>query len=165
MLLRKIQVACGVGSASTELAAFDRALLQCGLENLNLIPLSSVIPPVPVLEVKRIEVDESSWGARCFCVLSRASTADRGATVSAGLGWLQDPFSLRGLFVEHHASSAAAVEALCTQSLIDMANDRNCKFDSPKFSTATITCVDQPVCAIAVAVYSICDWNFCPTEL
>lgn len=41
----KIDVVWGHGEGKTSLSAFDRTLLEAGIHNLNLIPLSSVIPP------------------------------------------------------------------------------------------------------------------------
>ena len=40
-----IQISTGVGGASTPLAAFDAALCEIGVGNLNVLQLSSVIPP------------------------------------------------------------------------------------------------------------------------
>jgi len=41
----RIVVSRGTGEGPTPLAAFDKALLAAGVENYNLIRLSSVIPP------------------------------------------------------------------------------------------------------------------------
>ena len=41
---RKVVIASGVGEGSTPLNAFDRALLNAGIGNLNLIRVTSVVP-------------------------------------------------------------------------------------------------------------------------
>ena len=41
----KLYIAKAIGRGSTELAAFDAALVGAGVANFNLIRLSSVIPP------------------------------------------------------------------------------------------------------------------------
>ena len=41
----KIRLSSGRGEGPTPLAAFDAALLDAGVSNYNLLPLSSVIPP------------------------------------------------------------------------------------------------------------------------
>ena len=40
----QIRVAAATATGATPLAAFDRALQQVGVHDLNLIPLSSVVP-------------------------------------------------------------------------------------------------------------------------
>ena len=50
----KLYLAKAIGRGSTELAAFDAALVGAGVANFNLIRLSSVIPPDgEVVEVER----------------------------------------------------------------------------------------------------------------
>jgi arginine decarboxylase len=45
-----IIITTGTAQGPTALAAFDAALLGAGVANYNLIPLSSVIPPMTVLK-------------------------------------------------------------------------------------------------------------------
>ena len=54
----RLYVAATVGQASTELAAFDAALIAAGVANFNLIRLSSVIPPA--CEVVRVDRSRSA---------------------------------------------------------------------------------------------------------
>ncbi len=41
----KVTLVCGAGSADTDLNAFDKALIAAGVGNLNLLRVSSVLPP------------------------------------------------------------------------------------------------------------------------
>ena len=50
----RIKITSAVGSGPTTLAAFDAALQKAGIENYNLIPLSSVIPTGAALERTRV---------------------------------------------------------------------------------------------------------------
>ncbi len=45
----RIDIVWGGSEGKTLLSAFDRALLNAGIHNFNLIPLSSVIPPQSVI--------------------------------------------------------------------------------------------------------------------
>ncbi len=45
----RIDIVWGESEGKTLLSAFDRALLNAGIHNFNLIPLNSVIPPQSVI--------------------------------------------------------------------------------------------------------------------
>ena len=88
----RIRIASAVGSGPTSLAAFDAALRVVGLENYNLIPLSSVIPAGAVLERARLSAPPGEYGDRLYVVLARHETTEIGEEAWAGLGWTQDEF-------------------------------------------------------------------------
>lgn len=108
----QLGVRSAVGYGPTELAAFDAALREAGIANFNLIVLSSVIPPgseVRVLDDPGAAVPDGEWGDRLYVVMAEAATDVPGREIAAGLGWVQDPESGRGLFVEHERGNAARV--------------------------------------------------------
>ena len=76
----KITVTWGTGVGSTKLSAFDKALWNAGIANLNLIPLSSVIPPNSVIKIKKLSSTNSeiNFGKRVYVVLSCKSTGKIG---------------------------------------------------------------------------------------
>ena len=85
----RVQVASGLGSGPTKLAAFDAALMSAGVANFNLLVLSSVIPGGTEVAVRErpIEVD-GAWGDRLYVVMAQECVTSRNAEAWAGLGWV-----------------------------------------------------------------------------
>ena len=107
----RIEIASGVGSGPTELAAFDAALIAAGVANFNLLVLSSVIPPASeIVESEERLNPDGEWGDRLYVVMAQEQVTTRNTEAWAGLGWARDEGSGRGLFVEHHGGSRAEVE-------------------------------------------------------
>jgi arginine decarboxylase len=105
-------IAFGSGSASTELNAFDEALLDAGIGNLNLVRVSSVLPiGAEVLELSRHAIELPS-GCLVPAVYARVVTQDVGTTVSSaiGIGIPADPRQHGMIFEATVASDAAAAE-------------------------------------------------------
>src|SRR5689334_6854391 len=107
----KITVAAGAGEGPTAVAAFDAALRAAGVENYNLIPLSSIIPPGSRVERAAFVTPADEYGHRLYVVMARCDEHVAGAEAWAGVGWAQEPESGRGLFVELCATSKNDVEA------------------------------------------------------
>ena len=153
-----IRITSGTGTGPTELAAFDAALLDAGVANYNLIPLSSVIPTGSEIQEGKYSTPESEYGYKLFVVLSQQETSIPGHEAWAGVGWTQDD-SGKGLFVEHHGSSEGQVKEAVSTSLLSMKASRNdyagCAIHE---KLAGIKCVDQPVSAVAIAVYESQGW-------
>ncbi len=153
-----ITIRTGTGAARTPLAAFDAALLDAGVANFNLITLSSVIPPKSRVR----EVDAplgGNHGDRLYCVLSSTSTDQPRQTVWAGLGWAVDETTTGGLFVEHHGATREELADRITASLEDMSRSRGGGYDDIRMALTSATCVDVPVCALAIATYAVAPWG------
>ena len=73
-------------------------------------------------------------------------------------GWARDRATGAGVFVEHHSGSEEALRTQITLSLEDLCASRG--WDDVESSTvvATAACVDDPVCALAVAAYEVQGW-------
>lgn len=101
--IRPIRIAGGNGEGITPLAAFHESLRRSGVENYNLLTLSSVIPPGSVLTptVGRVPTPESEFGQRLYVVAATQHSQTPGAGIAAGIGWTQFEGG-RGYFVEHH---------------------------------------------------------------
>jgi arginine decarboxylase len=152
-----ITIRTGTGSARTPLAAFDTALLDAGVANFNLITLSSVIPPKS--RVRQVDVPlGGNHGDRLYCVLSSVSTEQPGQTVWAGLGWAVDESTTGGLFVEHTGATREELAHRITVSLEDMSRNRGGGYDDIGMALTSATCVDVPVCALAIATYAVAPW-------
>lgn len=152
-----ITVHTAVGTGRTLLSAFDHALLQAGVGNYNLIPLSSVIPPGSSV-VRDGEPVRGGHGDRLYCVEAVAYADHPGEVASAGLGWAIHP-TIGGLFVEHRGGTPESVEEQIRLSLADLAEHRGVDFGEVSTAIATAHCADRPVCALAIAAYATVDWS------
>lgn len=155
----RIKITSAVGSGPTTLAAFDAALQKAGIENYNLIPLSSVIPTGAALERTRVSTPPGEYGHRLYVVMARHVTSEVGEEAWAGLGWTQEPESGRGLFVELHGTSKRCVETAIESTLDSMKAARNYDYGKNDSEIAGITCEGEPVCALAIAVYASAGWD------
>lgn len=158
---RTIQVARGVGDGPTKIAAFDAALRHAGVANFNLIVLSSVIPPRTVVEhVAGHDVCfEGEWGDRLYVVMAETRVSEPGKEGWAGVGWVQEKGSSKGLFVECEAPTEDQLRADLEHSLKSMAAARPDSFGSPEYVMQGVKCRDRPVCALVVAVYESAPWS------
>lgn len=155
-----IQVSGGLGVGPTELAAFDQALVGANVANYNLIYLSSVLPPDSKVAIKdKPERPEGTWGDRLYVVMAQKRTSQRNQEAWAGIGWIQDPETKKGLLVEHEGHSKAEVTADITHSLEALARNRKMKFSEPKMHIVGTKCEDLPVCALVVAVFESTTWR------
>jgi len=148
----------GTGHASTELAAFDAALIDAGIANVNLIRLSSVIPAGATVLEKRPDLPMREWGWRLYVVLAEQRASRAGEEAWAGIGWIQDPADGRGLFVEHEGGSDLEVEDLIERSLACMRASRDDTFGPTQLVTRGVRCTGEPVAAVVAAVYASVPW-------
>jgi arginine decarboxylase len=158
---RIIDVSSGVGAAATELAAFDAALREAGVANFNLIHLSSVIPPDSAVVVAAGEpaVPEGKWGDRLYVVMAECRVHARDEEAWAGVGWVQDHSTGRGLFVEHFGNSQHRVDADIEASLTALAAGRpEVSFGSVRSVVRGTVCHGEPVCALVTAVFGSSRW-------
>lgn len=161
----RIEVTSGVGSGPTELAAFDAALIAAGVANFNLLVLSSVIPPgAEVVPSAEPVTPAGTWGDRLYVVMAQGRVTTRNAEAWAGLGWVQDETSGRGLFVEHHGSSRAEVEHDITDSLETLCRNREEQFGAHHVQITGTSCHEGATCALVVAMYGSAPWVALPGE-
>lgn len=155
----KIRLTSATGSGPTALAAFDDALRNAGIENYNLIPLSSVIPRGAIVERVRPESSPREYGHRLYVVMAREFATRPGEQAWAGLGWTQEASTGCGLFVELHASSRMQVENDIEATLSAMKQSRSLDYGKNEREIIGVTCVDRPVCALVIAVYTSEAWG------
>jgi arginine decarboxylase len=159
----KIYVAPGIGTGPTKLSAFDAALNDAGVANYNLLRLSSVVPPeTTVIPLdKRIPSEHmpGGWGDRLYVVMAEERVDTPNTEAWAGIGWVQDKKTRRGLFVEHEGQSEKTVRKDITQSLEALMATRNVDFGPINMKVVGRTCTHLPVCALVVAVYQASDWD------
>lgn len=154
-----ITVTTGTGEGPTPVAAFDAALLAAGVANYNLIYLSSVIPPNSNIRRSRFQASPDEYGHRLYVVVARHDAIIPGDAAWAGIGWTQEPSTGRGLFVELHGSTRAAVEGDIRASLEFMKAQRPLAYGEIQSEIVGVECRGQPVCALAIAVYRSAGWQ------
>jgi arginine decarboxylase len=161
-----LYLAKAIGRGSTELAAFDAALIGAGVANFNLIRLSSVIPPnARIVELDRCPfAAEGTWGDRLYAVYAENRTRVPGHQVWAGVGWCQDRETGRGLFVEHEGSDEREVRAQISASLKDLAAVRGVDLGPIRTSVIGAMCSGAPTCALVICGYQIAPWRATPSE-
>jgi len=157
----KINIAAGTGVGPTELAAFDHALVSAGVANFNLIYLSSVLPPGSdvALSDGPLTLDQEKWGDRLYVVMAQKRTSQRNQEVWAGIGWMQDPESGKGLLMEHEGHNESEIRADIDNSLKALAQNRGMKFGPAHMKIVGKKCVSLPVCALVVAVFESAEWQ------
>lgn len=163
----QIHLANGIGSGPTKLSAFDAALNDAGIANYNLIRLSSVVPPDSTIITHKdgpipSHVMPGKWGDRLYVVIAEQREEKPNAEAWAGIGWVIDKKTKKGLFVEHEGGSEKAVKSDIKQSLEALMATRNVNFGPIHMQVVGKVCKHLPVCALVVAVYQASDWHNTP---
>lgn len=155
-----IKMSEGIGMGPTQLSAFDQALVHAGVANYNLLYLSSVLPPgSKVVHAKKGETPDGQWGDRLYVVMAQQRTSIRNEEAWAGIGWMQDPKTKRGLLVEHEGHSETEVTGNIHASLLGLARNRGMEFGPVHMKVTGTKCIDLPVCALVVAVFESSPWR------
>ncbi len=154
----RILVTAGTGTGPTPLAAFDAALLSCGVANNNLIHLSSIIPPDSTVERATFVAPDDEYGHRLYVVMARREELELGNQAWAGLGWTQEPRNGRGLFVEAVGGSETAVRESIHATLASMMASRGRGYGPMECEVIGIECHGEPVSALAIAAYTSEGW-------
>jgi arginine decarboxylase len=150
----------GTGSGPTEMAAFDKALVDAGVANYNLLYLSSVLPPgSTIVEEKPKPYAYGEWGDRLYVVMAQMRVSKANEEAWAGIGWIQDKEDDRGLLVEHEGHTEALVRSDIENSLMALSRNRRHKFGPINMVVTGTTCSGLPVCALVVAVFEGKSWK------
>ena len=81
----KVSLTKGASEGPTKLNAFDNALLEAKIGNVNLIPVSSMLPP----NTQLVDMPELEPGEMTNCVLSSQYSPNPGDEISAVIGFCQ----------------------------------------------------------------------------
>lgn len=155
-----IRITRGSGTGPTSLAAFDAALRCAGVGDFNLIRLSSVIPPgALVRDTPAAEQVRGVHGDLLYCVYAEAHASTPGEDAWAGLGWARRAGGA-GLLVEHHASSRTVLEHLLSASVTSLMAGREPGYRYAGRALSTVTCADEPACALVMATFRVQGWDW-----
>ena len=109
----KLFFTCGVGRHSDPLMSFALALRDAGIEYLNLVIVSSIVPPDCHIIPKESGIVELNPGEIAFVVLSRNASDTAGELVSASIGCALPGSPGRfGYLAEHHTTGTSRDETL-----------------------------------------------------
>lgn len=156
-----IKLSSGIGSGPTKLSAFDSALNHAGVANYNLLRLSSVVPPNSDIQVsdKPLVDLPGEWGDKLYVVMAEQRESIPNREAWAGIGWVQDKKTKKGLFVEHEGSSENSVREDIRDSLHALMATRNVDFGEINMHVIGRMCHSDPICAMVVAVYQASGWD------
>lgn len=79
----KVSLTRGASEGPTKLNAFDNALLEAKIGNVNLIPVSSMLPP----NTQLVEMPELEPGEMTNCVLSHQYSENPGDEITAVISY------------------------------------------------------------------------------
>ncbi len=111
----KVAATAGHAEGTTPLNAFDNALLAAGIGNINLVKITSIIPPdVDIVDLPRIKP-----GALIPTAYAWMTGSVPGELISAAVGYaLPQDRTRAGVIMEYHAKgSLAEAERMIRQML------------------------------------------------
>jgi arginine decarboxylase len=111
----KVAATCGAAEGSTLLNAFDNALLAAGIGNINLVRVSSIVPPaVDVVPLPGIRP-----GAIVPTAYAAMTSEVPGEVIAAAVGWaLPENPAKAGVIMEFHdKASRDEAERMVVQML------------------------------------------------
>lgn len=108
----------GCAEGGTALNAFDNALLAAGIGNVNLIKVSSILPPdVPVVDLPKIRP-----GALVPTAYAAMTSEVPGETIAAAVGYaVPDDPAKNGVIMEFHGVATREEAARAIEAMLDEA--------------------------------------------
>lgn len=105
MIPKKLFFTKGVGRHKEQLASFELALRDAGIEKLNLVSVSSILPPSCRIIAKDKGLKELNAGEVTYCVIARDDTCENNRLVAASIGCAVPANSNNqyGYLSEHHS--------------------------------------------------------------
>jgi arginine decarboxylase len=146
-LPKAVSLVAGAGEAATELNAFDRALMDAGIANLNFIRVSSIMPPgARIVPLPRLHP-----GMLTPAVYAHIVSYTPGERIAAalGVGICREAY---GVIMEYsHSGSAENAEAIVRRMVVDAFAIRDLRLDEVAV-TAREHVVERIGCVVAVAL-------------
>ncbi len=137
-------------SPVSELNAFDLALKRAGIDQCNLVPVSSILPS-NCKERRRKAIPP---GTITYAVIARMD-GNEGSTIGAGIAWAWEKEKRFGMVVEAHGymDSKSLHEAL-EWKLTEMAKARGVEIQGISYRTEVLRVpMDHYGCVLAALVF------------
>ncbi len=148
----KFYTVCGSAvSRTSDLNAFDRALIKAGIGEQNLVSVSSVIPEGAV----RIPYRPLTMGAVTHCVLAQMR-GNEGETIAAGIAYAFRKDGKGGYVAEGHIhGSAESLRQILNLKMKEMSEIRDVEFGEIKFEAQELQIPkDHYGCCISSLVFA-----------
>jgi arginine decarboxylase len=116
--ISKMATAAGCAEGGSALNAFDNALLAAGIGNVNLVKISSIVPP----DVDIVTLPQIRPGTLVPTAYAAMTSETPGETIAAAVGYaLPEDQSRTGVIMEFHdrtdrATAEQAVHAMLTEA-------------------------------------------------
>jgi len=146
-----IRVVWGSATGPTALASYDAALAAAGVENYNLLTLSSVIPAGPDIEIAGTAPNFGPPGEGLEVVQSSA-TAAAGETAAAGIGWARTADG-PGIFYEVDGTDVDAVREEIREGLAAGRELRDWEFVEEEVYAESVAPAETYASAVVLATY------------
>ncbi len=137
----------GDAEGVTELNAFDNALLQAGIGNLNLIKVSSIVPAQAALLQQRPDLEPGALVPTVYTIRTSDTPGDIVAA-AVGIGLRKDG---HGMIFENTGGSRAAVEDTVSRMVREGFAQRGMELDELLVFSSEHK-VERIGCAIAAVV-------------
>jgi arginine decarboxylase len=112
LIAKEIFLTRGVGVSKEKLASFEEALQDAGISHLNLVYVSSIVPPGCKVISKSKGIKKLIPGEISFCVLSRNQSNENRRLISASIGVaIPADKTSYGYISEHHSFGQKRTEA------------------------------------------------------
>ncbi len=104
MIPKKVFFTKGVGRAKEKLASFELALRDAGIAKLNLVSVSSILPPGCEVIPKKTGLERIRAGEVIFLVIARSETDEPNRLIVSSIGCaIPNDKTKHGYLSEHHA--------------------------------------------------------------
>jgi arginine decarboxylase len=116
----KVAATAGAAEGGTELNAFDNALLAAGIGNVNLLKVSSIVPP----DVDVVELPAIKPGVLVPTAYAAITSETPGQTIAAAVGYaLPEDRTKAGVIMEYHdrvdgETADRAVRAMLAEAFV-----------------------------------------------
>ena len=143
-----VSVVAGSGEGRTELTAFDRALMDAGIANLNFIRVTSILPA----GVRMVPVPSFAPGGLTPAVYARIVSHTPGERIAAAVGLGLSKHSYGVIMEYEHPGAADNAEAIVRGMVEEAMAVRDLPIDNI-IVAAKDHVVQRIGCAIAAAVF------------
>ena len=114
----KMATTAGSAEGGTALNAFDNALLAAGIGNINLVKVSSIVPP----DVDIVTLPAIRPGALVPSAYAAITSETAGETITAAVGYaLAEDRTKAGVIMEYHDRADRATAERAIRAMLDEA--------------------------------------------